>query len=194
MRDLSQNIHENFFKKTFETVNGTIHQRKDTFYKIERIPSQIRRISQNTHPALTERNYPKVTFDKAQALKDQEAEFISFGHPLFEATIQYAEQTYTDALKTGACFEDPDGIFNGTVIFYEGEIRDGTDAVAGKRLFAYYLPENSETIEKVNPKLLWDFQEAQAEPATEGLKTQELEAKVVTQVRDHLEKIQTRTY
>ena len=181
-----------FFRKTFETLSSTIHQRRDEFYRIERIPSQIVRISQDAqfrqmYPVLTKRNYPKVTFDKAQALTDPTAEFISFGHPLFEATLQYAEQTYSDALKTGACFEDPDGVFNGVVVFYEGEIRDGSDSVTGRRLFAYYLPENSEIIEKVNPKLLWDFQEAQAGPSTEMLKIQELEAKVVTQVRIHLE-------
>ena len=47
--------------------------------------------------------------------------------------------------------------------------------------------ENSEKIEQVNPKLLWDFQKAQAEPSTEVLEIQELEAKVGTQVRIHLE-------
>ncbi len=181
-----------FFRKTFKTLDSTIYHRKDELYRIERVPIEIMRISQDAqfkemYPALTKRNYPKVTFDKAQALKDSTAEFISFGHPLFEATLRYAEQNYSDALKTGACFEDPDGIFNGVVVFYEGEIRDGSDAVTGRRLFAYYLPENSETIEKVNPKLLWDFQEVQAEPSTEVLDIQELEAKVGTQVRLHLE-------
>ena len=181
-----------FFRKTLETLNSTIHQRRDAFYRIERIPSKIMRISQDVqfkqmYPALPKRDYPKVTFDKALALTDPTAEFISFGHPLFEAILQYAEQTYSDALKTGACFEDPDGIFNGVVAFFEGEIRDGSDSVVGRKLFAFYLPENSDVIEKVNPKLLWDFQEAQADPSTQALKIQELETKVVTQVRSHLE-------
>ncbi len=181
-----------FFRKALEEHNTTIHQRTDGFYRIERIPSQLMKICQDAqlgqrHPDLTNRNFSKITFDKAQALTDPTAEFISFGHPLFEATLQYAEKTYSDAFKTGACFEDPDGVFNGVVVFYEGEIRDGSDSITGRKLFAYYLPENSETIEKVNPKLLWDFQEAQAEPSTEVLKIQELETKVVTQVRNHLE-------
>ncbi len=181
-----------FFRKTFKTLDSTIYQRKHEFYRIKSVPIEIRKISEDSqfkemYPALTKRKYPKVTFDKAQALKDPTAEFISFGHPLFEATLRYAEQTYSDALKTGSCFEDPDGIFNGVVVFYEGEIRDGSDSVAGRRLFAYYLPENSETIEKVNPKLLWDFQEAQTESSTEVLDIQELETKVGTQVRNHLE-------
>ena len=151
------------------------------------------RISQDAqfkqmYPALIKRNYPKVTFDKAQALTDTTAEFITLSDTHYLKQLSNMQnKTYSNALKTGSCFEDPDGIFNGVVVFYEGEIRDGLDSVAGRKLFAYYLPENSETIEKVNPKLLWDFQEAQAEPSTEVLNIQELETKVVTQVRVHLE-------
>ena len=181
-----------FFRKTFETLNKPLHQRRDMFFRIDNIPFQIISISKEPqfrqmYPALNRKNYLKVTFDKAQALTDPTAEFISFGHPIFEATLQYAEQTYSDALKTGACFEDPDGFFNGVVAFYEGEIRDATEAVAGRKLFAYYLPENSEIIEKVNPKLIWDFQEVEAEPLPEHLKLQELEERVGTEVRTQLD-------
>ena len=181
-----------FFLKTFETLNTTLHQRQDGSFKIERVPSQIAKISEDSqfrqmYPALTRRSYPKVTFDKARALKDPTAEFISFGHPLFEATVQYAEQTYAETLKTGACFEDPDGVYNGLIVFYEGEIRDGAENVTGKRLFAFYLHDGSDTIEKVNPVLIWDFQEVETDPNPEPIKIQELEEKFGTQVRIHLE-------
>ena len=181
-----------FFRKTFETLNSTLHQRQDGLFRIERVPVQIARISEDSqfrqmYPALTQKNYPKVTFDKARALIDPTAEFISFGHPLFEATVRYAEQTYAEALKTGACFEDPDGVYNGVIVFYEGEIRDGAEDVVGKRLFAFYLHEGSDTIEKVNPALIWDFQEVETEPTPEPIKIQELEEKFGIQVRIHLE-------
>ena len=181
-----------FFRKSFEEHNITIHQRRNGFYRIERIPSQLMRMSQDgqfgqiSHE-LTNKNFSKVTFDKAQASTDLSAEFISFGHPLFEATIQYAEKTYSNVLKTGACFEDPDGIFNGVVVFYEGEILDGSASVAGKRLFAYYLSENTEEIEIVNPKLLWDFNEAQPDSSDDVFNTQELKRKVQAHFREHLE-------
>lgn len=181
-----------FFRKSFKEHGITIGQRKDRFYRIERIPTQLIRISQETqfqeiYPKLNNKNYTKVTFDKTQALVDPSAEFISFGHPLFEATIQYAEKHYSNVLKTGACFEDPDGKFNGVVAFYEGEIMDGSKTVAGRRLFAYYLPENSEKVEIVNPKLLWDFKEAQQDSTNDVSNMQELEEKVVTHFRKHLE-------
>ena len=179
-----------FFRKTFETLNSTLHQRRDTFFRIERIPIQITRTSQDAqfkqmYPTFTRRSYPKVTFDKAHASTDPTAEFISFGHPLFEATLCYVEQEYAEDLKTGACFEDPDGRFNGVIVFYEGEIRDGADTVAGRRLFAFYLPDNSKVVERINPALIWDFQEA--EPISEPIQIRDLEEKVGPQVRLHLD-------
>ena len=179
-----------FFRKTFETLNSRLHPRKDEFFRIDRIPIQITKISQDTqfrqmYPTLTRRSYPKVTFDKTQASIDPTAEFISFGHPLFEAVLHYVEKKYTEDLKTGACFSDPDGRFNGIIAFYEGEIRDGTDTIAGKQLFAFYLPQDSEAVEQINPAVLWDFQEAS--PASEPIQIRELEDKVGGQVRLRLD-------
>ena len=181
-----------FFRKTFETLNSTLYRRRDAFFRIERIPFQITRTSQDPqfrqmYPALTRGNYSKVTFDKVHASTDPTAEFISFGHPLFEATLRYVEQEYSEDLKTGACFEDPDGKFNGVIIFYEGEIRDGRDTVAGRRLFAFYLPQDSAAVEPINPVLIWDFQEVEPDPTSEPIQIQELEAKVGTQLRLHLD-------
>ena len=180
-----------FFRKTFETLNSRLHPRKDEFFRIDRIPIQIARISQDTqfkqmYPTLTRRSYPKVTFDKTQASIDPTAEFISFGHPLFEAALHYVEKKYTEDLKTGACFSDPDGRFNGIIVFYEGEIRDGTDTVAGKQLLAFYLPRDSESVEEINPAVIWDFQEAS--PTSEPIQIQALEDKVGGQVRLRLDK------
>lgn len=180
-----------FFRKTFETLNSALHQRRDTFFRIERIPIQITRTSQDAqfkqmYPTFARRSYPKVTFDKAHASTDPTAEFISFGHPLFEATLRYVEQEYAEDFKTGACFEDPDGRFNGVIIFYEGEIQDGADTVAGRRLFAFYLPQNSETVELINSALIWDFQEA--ESISEPIQIRDLEVKVGGPVRLHLDK------
>jgi len=39
------------------------------------------------------RRYPKITFDKETAFKNSDAEFVTFGHPLFEATMTWVENT-----------------------------------------------------------------------------------------------------
>ena len=186
-----------FFRKAFETLGGELRLRRDGFFTIPRIPSEIWRIVQKTSNSgrralpvsISRRDLgaQKLTFDKAQASEDSTAEFISFGHPLFEAVIQWAEQTLADALKTGACFEDPGGKYNGVIAFYEGEIRDGADAIAGKRLFAFYLPENGGDVKTVNPTLLWDFQEAEPTEETGPMERADLEAAVGAHPRQQLE-------
>ena len=177
-----------FFRKALETLGGELRLRRDGFFTIRRIPADIWRIVQKTSTAgRRDLGSRKLTFDKSLAQADPTAEFISFGHPLFEAVIQWAEQTHADALKTGACFEDPGGKYDGVIAFYEGEIRDGADAIAGKRLFAFYLPENGDVVENVNPTLLWDFQEAEPSPETEPMQITDLDAKVGVHVRQQLE-------
>ncbi|MDG6999844.1 MAG: hypothetical protein JRN15_12095 [Nitrososphaerota archaeon] len=82
------------------------------------------------------RSYPKVTFDKDIAFRTADAEFISFGHPLFEGVLEWVEREISPVLQRGSLFLDPEGKLDGFVLFYEGEVRDGTGSVAGKSLFA----------------------------------------------------------
>ncbi|MGH7453894.1 MAG: DUF3883 domain-containing protein, partial [bacterium] len=106
--------------------------------------------------------YPKATFDKDKAFKNPDAEFLSFGHPLFEAALAWVEASMSVSLKQGAVFEDPDGHWNGIVMFYEGEIRDGKGSVAGKRLFAFYLDAASAEVKPMNPAFIWDLVEGKS--------------------------------
>lgn len=182
-----------FFRKTLDIHNVTLRERRDGFFGIPRVPIQIIKTSETTqfrqiYPSVSVKSYSKVTFDKEQASTDSSAEFISFGHPLFEATLRYVEREYADDLKTGACFSDPDGRFNGIIAFYEGEIRDGSDAIAGRQLFSYYLPQDSTEVEPINPALLWDFQEAEIDSIPEPIEIQALEEKVRPQLSLHLDR------
>ena len=181
-----------FFRKTLEIHNVELRQRKDEFFNIPRIPIQIAKMSEDDqfrqmYPSVLGKSYAKVTFDKTQASTDSSAEFISFGHPLFEATLHYVEREYAMDLKNGACFGDPDRGFNGVIVFYEGEIRDGADTVAGRRLLAFYLPQESSVVEPINPALIWDLQEVEPNTTSEPIQMQELEAKVSQQLRSHLD-------
>ncbi|MBN1472870.1 MAG: DUF3883 domain-containing protein, partial [Syntrophaceae bacterium] len=87
-----------------------------------------------------------------------DAEFICFGHPLFEAMMLYIDQKFSDTLLTGATFLDPEGALDGYVMFYEGEIKDGTGSVAGKRLFSFYVQDQKAT--PIPASMIWDVAEA----------------------------------
>jgi SNF2 family DNA or RNA helicase len=150
---------EEFFKRAFQKVDGKFRIRKDGFMVIDSIPYEIRKIAEevdfkNRYGSIL-RQYPKATFDKEIAFKNPDAEFISFGHPLFEALLEWVKRNYFAKLQRGAVFKDPSGRYNGVLWFFEGEVKDGKGEVAGKRLMAIY--DGGKELNEVNPAILWDF-------------------------------------
>ncbi len=170
---------EAFFRRALSTVGGTVRERRDGFLAVESVPLTLRRLAEEGMLARRRtsiaRQYPRVTFDKQLAFQNPDAEFLCFGHPLFEIVLTWVERETANSLQQGAVFTDPDGNLDGVVAYYEGEIRDGTEAVAGKRLFAFYVDAHSGEVRKFNPAFLWDLAESDqtVEPMSiESLKTQ----------------------
>ena len=150
---------EEFFKRAYQRLGGRFRVRKDGFMTIESVPYEIRKIAEevdfkNRYGSIL-KSYPKATFDKDTAFKNPDAEFISFGHPLFEALLEWVIRNYSAKLQRGAVFKDPSGRYNGVLWFFEGEVKDGKGQVAGKRLMAIY--DDGEDLNEVNPAILWDF-------------------------------------
>lgn len=151
---------ENFFFKAFQVAGGKI-SKVGEFYRVDSIPYEIRKIAEedsfrNTWGVLAKK-YQMITFDKEIAMKNAEAEFVSFGHPLFEAVLEWVLRNYLKECMKGAVFRDPSGIYDGLIFFFEGEIKDGKGAIAGKRLFAIYRSEKTGKIEELNPSVIWDL-------------------------------------
>lgn len=166
---------EAFFRKAFATLKGKLHNSRDGFLAIERIPIPIRGLAEadafkRKHGTILTA-YPKATFDKEVAFKNPDAEFLSFGHPLFEAVLEWVQAELSDCLKQGAVFEDPDGKMDGVILFYEGEIRDGLGHIVGVRLFAFYLPHNTRTLESIDAKVIWDLVESTQQEDSEDIET-----------------------
>ena len=150
---------EEFFIRAFQRAGGKFRIRKDGFLAIDSVPYRIRKIAdevdfKNRYGAIL-KSYPKVTFDKEIAFKNPDVEFISFGHPLFEALLEWVTNNYFTKLQRGAVFEDPSGRYHGLLWFFEGEVKDGKGHVAGKRLMAIY--DDGKVLKEVNPALLWDL-------------------------------------
>lgn len=152
---------EAFFKKAFSIVGGIYREGKNGFLSIEVIPYNIRLIAEEDsfkrRFGSLLRKYPKCTFDKDIASKNQDLELISFGHPLFEAVLEFIERNYENELKRGAVFVDPSGKLDGYILFYEGEIIDGLNKIVGKKLFTVYTNQNE--IRPIAPTILWDLAE-----------------------------------
>ena len=170
-----------FFQKALATLECKINLRNNGFFTISNIPREIQKIfdsdqSKQRSSAFRNIDFRRMTFDKQKALDDPNSEFISFGHPLFDATLLWVEQKFSNSLREGACFKDPDGRFDGIIVFYEGEIQDGTKEIADKKLFSFYLPQDGDTVELINPVVIWDFEEHT--PISEPVSIADFQAKV----------------
>ncbi|MCX8063739.1 MAG: helicase-related protein [Candidatus Hydrogenedentes bacterium] len=198
IRELSQKAKENrlipeytesYFKKVFQKLEGTIKPIGDKVYTIPSVPRELLSIAEKEsfrqNYGLVQREYKRVSFDKDVLKKDSKVEFLSFGHPLFEAVQQWVENNLKEALLKGAVFYDPDGKYNGYIFFYEGEVRDGTDAIAGKRLFSFYY--NGEDIKLIHPSVIWDFIEENEPQPDISFNIDEVEDKIRHTVIQSLE-------
>lgn len=180
---------ENYFRKAFVKADGKFKETSDKFISIESVPFRIRKVAEDDRVRRSFgdllKKYSKVTFDKVVAFKNPDSEFLTFGHPLFESVMRWIEQNYMDTIHNGSVFIDPDGLLNGHIIFYEGEIKDGTGSIAGKRLFAFYLDEKE--IKMVSPSIIWDLAES-TQLASESIEIDSLKSKTKSECISYLEK------
>ncbi|MDW7973118.1 MAG: DUF3883 domain-containing protein, partial [Thermodesulfovibrio sp.] len=150
---------EEFFKRAFDKAGGKYRVRKDGILSIESIPYDLKVIAEDVNFkqkfGTLIGSYSRVTFDKEIAFRNPEFEFVSFGHPLLEATLQWVGKNYAESMQRGAIFEDPEGRLKGYIYFFEGEVKDGTGSIAGKKLIAIYY--DGKECKPVNPALIWDL-------------------------------------
>ena len=150
---------EEFFKRVFKKAGGRFRELKSGFIGIDSIPYEIKDIAKQVEfknrYGIIKKNYPKITFDKEIAFKKPDAEFISFGHPIFEATLKWCEQKFAEEVKKGTIFNDPSGKLNGYIWFYIGEVKDGKGEVAGRKIMAIY--DNGKKQRQISPSILWDM-------------------------------------
>lgn len=157
---------EAYFLRSGEVWDIPIEKRTDGFYRVPTIPFEIRyrRPSFTNQYGLVLQNYNKISFIKEKAFKEQ-GEFVAMGHPLLEATIEHNLVKFRTHGINGAVFIDPDGEKDGLIWVVEGEVRDGNNVTAGKRLFCVFQ-NNEGVFSLVNSSIFWDLK-----PMPAGTKT-----------------------
>lgn len=149
---------ERFFERACRFLGLKVERRRDGLLRVPHVPSELRNVPQEFKRKFGEvfREYNKIAFDKEVA-KRHEAVFVAPGHPLLEALIEAVFVRCDKDLQRGAVFADPDGKLNGWLWVVQGEIRDGEDQVAGKRLFVIFQPVGGGPLRLMNTSLLWDL-------------------------------------
>jgi superfamily II DNA or RNA helicase len=130
-----------------------------------RTPTVLRRYEKDADwrlPALADR-YPRCSTDRDTA-ELEKLEWVTPGHPLFEAIRRHTHALALDVLGKGASFYSLQHEHPARVDFYRARVVDGLGQVIHERLFAVEIAENG-TPRLQEPGLLGNF--APADPPTE---------------------------
>ncbi len=87
--------------------------------------------------------YPRLSTDRDTA-EAHNLEWVTPGHPLFEALRRHCVETSRDVFATGACFHSLDHDAPARLDFYRARVVDGLGHVIHERLFVVELAETGE--------------------------------------------------
>jgi SNF2 family DNA or RNA helicase len=155
-RRLTPEYIEKFFVNAFKLLEGNIEKRQDGFWRIEWVPAHIRRAADETQYGSPDQKYTKFTFYKDESDEYSDVEFVSPGHPLFEAVKTKAKTEFAPALNKGGAYIDPDTSDSYMLWFVRQELQDGNRETVGKRIFCIKETPNGD-FKQINEAVLHDI-------------------------------------
>ena len=155
-------LHEaaEFVPLTLKPVPGLAHT-----FDPARTPTVLRLFEKDADwklPALADR-YPRCSTDRDTA-ETKKLEWVTPGHPLFEAIRRHTHAKALDALGKGATFHSLQHDCPARIDFYRARVVDGLGQIIHERLFAVEIAEDG-TPRLQEPSLLGNF--APADPPAE---------------------------
>ena len=110
------------------------------------------------------RTYGVATFDKRVRMANPGVELVTFGHPAFDAAMDWADASYGQSALGGAVFTDARGGMDGHIIFCECRVTDGSQEPVGAKLEAIYV-DSAGRAELISPSILLDLKPGGRAPA-----------------------------
>ncbi len=104
--------------------------------------------------------YPRLSTDRETAERHS-LEWVTPGHPLFEALRRHVWETARDVLAQGACFYSVEHAAPARLDFYRARVVDGLGQVIHERLFAVEVAEGKEP-KRQEPGALGNFSPGKA--------------------------------
>jgi hypothetical protein len=139
-RRLVPEVIEDFFIQAgpFAGVHPKETKPKSHVYRIGRIPRTLQPISDRLEPRFGKlgKEYRQIVFDKAQLTKDATSEWVTPGHPLFEAVREDVTERVRDHLRRGAVFYDLHSKTPNRLDVFTAAIKDGRGNCLHRKLFA----------------------------------------------------------
>ncbi|MET4236339.1 superfamily II DNA or RNA helicase [Bradyrhizobium sp. LA6.10] len=139
-------------------VAMTEPQRGRDVFRIGRVPRNLWPIGERLEPRFGRlgREYKQIVFDKEKLKKEPTAEWVTPGHPLFEAVREDVQENVRDDLARGAVFYDLNRDKPARISVFSAAIRDGRGNELHKRLFI--VQQNADgSMELKQPTYLLDL-------------------------------------
>jgi superfamily II DNA or RNA helicase len=139
-RRLVPEVIEDFFTQAAPASGIEPKETKDgsQIYRIGRVPRPLWPIGERLEPRFGKlgHEYKTVVFDKLLLSKDPTLEWVTPGHPLFEAVREDLLEHAADDLQRGTVFYDLNCKMPYRLDFFAASIKDGRDHQLHRRLFA----------------------------------------------------------
>jgi hypothetical protein len=145
-RRLIPEIIEDFFTAA-GPISG-IHpkpvQRDGHVYRVGKVPRTLLAIGERLEPRFGRlgREYQKIVFDKALLPTDPTLEWVTPGHPLFEAVREDVTDRVSDDLKRGTVFYDLQAKAPVLLDVFGASVKDGRGNTISRRLFVVQATEH----------------------------------------------------
>ena len=112
-------------------------QKDGHVYRIGKVPRTLQPIGERLEPRFGRlgREYQKIVFDKALLPTDPTLEWVTPGHPLFEAVRDDVAERVRDDLKRGAVFYDLQISAPVRLDVFGASVKDGRGNTVSRRLF-----------------------------------------------------------
>lgn len=164
-RRLVPEVIEDFFVEAAPDVGlrVTNHKGRARVYKIGRVPRQLlhRGEEQESRFGRLGQEYQDVIFDKELLKKDASSEWITPGHPLFEALRTEVEANTASDLARGAVFHDLHRSSPARLDVFSANIRDGDANILNRRIFVLQTEMNG-SVSIHNPTIFHEIVPAEA--------------------------------
>jgi hypothetical protein len=167
-RRLVPEVVEDFFRQASPIVGlGTQPVRgKDHVYRVGRVPRTLWPVGDRLEARFGKlgREYGTVVFDKALLARETTAEWVTPGHPLFEASREDLSDRVQRDLERGTVFYDLNTSEPYRLEVFAGSIKDGRGNVLERRLFVVQARAGADLIVR-QPTVFLDFSPG-SKPAT----------------------------
>jgi superfamily II DNA or RNA helicase len=136
-RRLVPEVVEEFFVQAAPIVGLPTPKGRDGIYTVGRLPRHLQLVGERLEPRFGPlgREYRRITFDKKRLAEDPTLEWVTPGHPLFEAVREEAWERVQADLRRGGVFYDLNRSAPSRLEVYAASIADGRGNTLHRQLF-----------------------------------------------------------